>query len=60
LARAAERGAAFPRTALDADQFALTSDPAIGWACRTINLQLAVFVLIPTFAALMARGSVLS
>jgi uncharacterized membrane protein len=32
------------------------SDQAVWWARRMINLQLAIFVLIPTFAALMARG----
>ena len=44
------------RRALDEDPSALPSDQAVGWAQRMINLQLAVFVLIPTFAALMARG----
>jgi putative membrane protein len=44
------------RRALDADPSALPSDQAVGSARRMINLQLAVFVLIPTFAALMARG----
>jgi putative membrane protein len=44
------------RKALDEDPSALPSDQAVGWARRMINLQLAVFVLIPTFAALMARG----
>jgi putative membrane protein len=44
------------RRALDEDPSALPSDQAVGWARRMINLQLAVFVLIPTFAALMARG----
>jgi putative membrane protein len=44
------------RRALDANPAALPSDQAVGWARRMINLQLAVFVLIPTFAALMARG----
>lgn len=44
------------RRALDADPSALPSDEAVGWARRMINLQLAVFVLIPVFAALMARG----
>jgi putative membrane protein len=44
------------RRALDADPSALPSDQAVGWARRMINLQLAVFALIPTFAALMARG----
>jgi putative membrane protein len=44
------------RRALDTDPSALPSDQAVGWARRMTNLQLAVFVLIPTFAALMARG----
>jgi putative membrane protein len=44
------------RRALDADPSALPSDQAVGRARRMINLQLAVFALIPTFAALMARG----
>lgn len=44
------------RKALDEDPSALPSDQAVGWARRMINLQLAVFVLIPTFATLMARG----
>ena len=44
------------RKALDEDPSALPSDQAVGWARQMINLQLAVFVLIPTFAALMARG----
>ena len=44
------------RKALDEDPSALPADQAVGWARRMINLQLAVFVLIPTFAALMARG----
>jgi putative membrane protein len=44
------------RRALDADPSALPSDQAVGWARRMINLQVAVFVLIPAFAALMARG----
>ena len=44
------------RKALDQDPSALPSKEAVGWAHRMINLQLAVFVLIPTFAALMARG----
>jgi putative membrane protein len=44
------------RKALDEDPSALPSNQAVGWARRMINLQLAVFVLIPTFAALMARG----
>ena len=44
------------RRALDEDPSALPSDQAVGWARRMINLQLAVFVLIPTFAALMAGG----
>jgi putative membrane protein len=44
------------RRALDADPSAVPSDEAVGWARRMINLQLAVFVLIPAFAALMARG----
>jgi putative membrane protein len=44
------------RRALDADPSALPSDHVVGSARRMINLQLAVFVLIPTFAALMARG----
>jgi putative membrane protein len=44
------------RRALDEDPAALPSDQAVGWARRMINLQLAVFMLIPTFAALMARG----
>jgi putative membrane protein len=44
------------REALDADPSALPSDQAVGWARRMINLQLAVLVLVPTFAVLMARG----
>jgi putative membrane protein len=44
------------RKALDGDPTALPSEEAVGWARRMINLQLAVFVLIPVFAALMARG----
>jgi putative membrane protein len=44
------------RRALDADPSALPSDRAVGSARQMINLQLAVFALIPTFAALMARG----
>jgi putative membrane protein len=44
------------RRALDEDPSALPSDQVVGWARRMINLQLAVFLLIPTFAALMARG----
>ena len=44
------------RRALDADPSALPSDHAVESARRMINLQLAVFLLIPTFAALMARG----
>lgn len=42
--------------ALDADPSALPSDQAVRGVSRMINLQLAVFVLIPTFAVLMARG----
>jgi putative membrane protein len=44
------------RRSLDEDPSALPSDQAVGWARGMINLQLAVFVLIPAFAALMARG----
>ena len=44
------------RRAVDEDPSALPSDDAVSWARGMINLQLAVFVLIPTFAALMARG----
>jgi putative membrane protein len=44
------------RRAVEADPSAVPSDEAVGWARRMINLQLAVFVLIPVFAALMARG----
>jgi putative membrane protein len=44
------------RRALDQDPSALPSDQAVGWARRMVNLQVAVFLLIPTFAALMARG----
>ena len=44
------------RRALDEDPSPLPSDQAVQWARRMIPLQLAVFVLIPTFAALMARG----
>jgi putative membrane protein len=44
------------RRALDEDPSALPPDEAVGQARRMINLQLVVFMLIPTFAALMARG----
>jgi putative membrane protein len=44
------------RRALDADPSALPSDQEVAWTRRMINLQVAVFVLIPTFAALMARA----
>jgi putative membrane protein len=44
------------RRALEQDPSAIPSDQAVGWARRMINMELAVFVLIPTFAALMARG----
>jgi putative membrane protein len=44
------------RRALDQNASSLPSDQEVGSARRMINVQLAVFVLIPTFAALMARG----
>lgn len=44
------------RRALDADTSALPPDQEIGWARRMVNLQLVVFLLIPMFAGLMARG----
>ena len=44
------------RRALDEGGASLPSDEAVEWARRMINLQLGVFLLIPTFAALMARG----
>jgi putative membrane protein len=44
------------RKALDEDPSALPSDQVVGSARRMINLQLAILVLVPTFAVLMARG----
>jgi putative membrane protein len=44
------------RRAVDADPSALPPDHVVTAAHRIINVQLAVFVLIPIFAALMARG----
>ena len=44
------------RRAVDTDPSALPPDHVVTAAHRIINVQLAVFVLIPIFAALMARG----
>ncbi len=44
------------RRAVDLDPMAVPSDDDVGWSRRMIHLQLAVFMLIPIFAALMARG----
>ena len=44
------------RRAVDVDPMAVPSDGEVGRSRRMIHVQLAVFMLIPIFAALMARG----
>jgi putative membrane protein len=38
------------------DESGPPTDDEVGWAQRMVAVQLAVFLLIPVFAALMARG----